>query len=355
MHGFPSAYSRPLRACRDLFHAPALADNVLTQLAKVGGAAELKPPAKALRLPLSQARADAGATALLQMVKKERRAKEAVSREYTINLHKKLQSINFKKRAPRAVKEIKAFAKKMMGTKDVRIDVRLNKELWSKGIKNVPNKIRVVISRRRNDDEDAKVSAAERGRRHGHGAHGDFSNSACSRACCRARLRADAHAAWEVPSRAWAAMPPQPSLATWPHRGRPACACAVTCLTTEPMGRAHGRRRCCAAAWCHLQQLAGRSSTQHCSSAPHHPPPTPPCAAAAAAAGGDVLFCDHRRRDLRHQEGYHEGGGAVKRGRLTRRATAPCWSLPTPERSAAATSQLDGGDGDPGPGPACGL
>ncbi|WIA16637.1 hypothetical protein OEZ85_013300 [Tetradesmus obliquus] len=87
---------------------------------------------------------------------KERRSKEVVTREYTINLHKKLHSIKFKSKAPRAVKEIRAFAEKVMGTKDVRLDVALNKAVWSKGIKNVPNKLRIVISRRRNDDEDAK-------------------------------------------------------------------------------------------------------------------------------------------------------------------------------------------------------
>eukprot|EP00879_Flechtneria_rotunda_P000103 GHRR01000156.1.p1 GENE.GHRR01000156.1~~GHRR01000156.1.p1 ORF type:complete len:118 (+),score=28.70 GHRR01000156.1:307-660(+) len=91
------------------------------------------------------------------MVKsKERRSKEVVTREYTINLHKKLHSIKFKSRAPRAVKEIKMFAAKIMGTNDVRVDVALNKLVWSKGIKNVPNKLRIVVSRRRNDDEDAK-------------------------------------------------------------------------------------------------------------------------------------------------------------------------------------------------------
>jgi large subunit ribosomal protein L31e len=95
------------------------------------------------------------------MVKKERRSKEVVTREYTVNLHKKLHSIKFKSRAPKAVKVIKQFAAKIMGTKDVRIDVALNKAIWSKGIKNVPNKLRIVISRRRNDDEDAKVSTAE--------------------------------------------------------------------------------------------------------------------------------------------------------------------------------------------------
>ncbi len=43
----------------------------------------------------------------------------------------------FKKRAPRAVKELKKFAEKMMKTPDVRIDSKLNKEIWSQGIKYV--------------------------------------------------------------------------------------------------------------------------------------------------------------------------------------------------------------------------
>lgn len=96
------------------------------------------------------------------MAKKERRSKEVVTREYTVNLHKRLHSLNFKKRAPRAIKEIKAFASKMMGTKDVRIDVNLNKAVWKQGVRNVPSRVRIVISRRRNDDEDAKVRAGAR-------------------------------------------------------------------------------------------------------------------------------------------------------------------------------------------------
>ena len=63
---------------------------------------------------------------------------------------------SFKKRAPKAVKVIKAFAEKEMGTPDVRLDTSVNKYLWSKGIKNVPFRIRVRLSRRRNEDEDAK-------------------------------------------------------------------------------------------------------------------------------------------------------------------------------------------------------
>lgn len=93
------------------------------------------------------------------MVKKEAaRTKEVVTREYTINLHKRIHKTkSFKCRAPHAVKEIRKFAQKVMGTADVRLDVKLNKAVWSKGVRNVPIRLRVVISRRRNDDEDAKV------------------------------------------------------------------------------------------------------------------------------------------------------------------------------------------------------
>jgi large subunit ribosomal protein L31e len=92
------------------------------------------------------------------MAKKDARSRDVVTREYTINLHKRVHSTAFKKKAPKAVKQIREFAKKMMGTNDVRLDVKLNKAVWSQGIKNVPTRLRVVISRRRNDDEDAKVS-----------------------------------------------------------------------------------------------------------------------------------------------------------------------------------------------------
>jgi large subunit ribosomal protein L31e len=81
---------------------------------------------------------------------------DPVAREYTINLHKRLHGIKFKGRAPRAIKEIKAFAAKAMRTKDVRLDAGLNKAVWAKGIRNVPFRMRIVVERRRNDDEDAK-------------------------------------------------------------------------------------------------------------------------------------------------------------------------------------------------------
>lgn len=62
----------------------------------------------------------------------------------------------FKKKAPNAIKEIRKFALKAMGTKDVRVDVKLNKQIWSRGIRGPPRRIRVRVARKRNDDEDAK-------------------------------------------------------------------------------------------------------------------------------------------------------------------------------------------------------
>ncbi len=43
-----------------------------------------------------------------------------------------------------------------MKTSDVRVDVKLNKAVWSQGIKNVPNRLRIVIQRKRNEDDDEK-------------------------------------------------------------------------------------------------------------------------------------------------------------------------------------------------------
>jgi len=83
------------------------------------------------------------------------RTEDVVSREYTINLHKRLHKVTFKRRAPRALIEIKKFAKDTMGTEDVRVDTLLNKFLWSKGIRNIPFRVRVRLHRKRNEDEEA--------------------------------------------------------------------------------------------------------------------------------------------------------------------------------------------------------
>uniref|UniRef100_A0A670I5S8 Large ribosomal subunit protein eL31 n=1 Tax=Podarcis muralis TaxID=64176 RepID=A0A670I5S8_PODMU len=79
---------------------------------------------------------------------------DVVTREYTINIHKQIHGVGFKKWAPGALKEIHKFAMKEMGTPDVRIDARLNKAIWAKGVRNVPYRIRVCLSRKRNEDEN---------------------------------------------------------------------------------------------------------------------------------------------------------------------------------------------------------
>ena len=81
---------------------------------------------------------------------------DVVTREYTIHLHKLVHGRSFKKRAPWAVKSVVTFAQKAMGVKDVRVDPRLNQELWKQGVKSVPHRVRVKLERKRNDDEDAK-------------------------------------------------------------------------------------------------------------------------------------------------------------------------------------------------------
>ncbi|XP_068921276.1 large ribosomal subunit protein eL31-like [Petaurus breviceps papuanus] len=80
---------------------------------------------------------------------------EVVTRQYTVNIHERIHGVGFKKRAPRALKEICKFAMKQMATPDVRIDMRLNKAVWAKGIRNNPYHIQVHLSRKHNEDEDS--------------------------------------------------------------------------------------------------------------------------------------------------------------------------------------------------------
>ncbi|KAJ3084262.1 60S ribosomal protein L31 [Rhizoclosmatium sp. JEL0117] len=81
---------------------------------------------------------------------------EVVTREFTIHLHKHVFGRTFKKRAPHAIKVIRKFAQNAMKTSDVRLDPSLNTEVWKKGVKSIPHRIRVRLSRKKNDDEGAK-------------------------------------------------------------------------------------------------------------------------------------------------------------------------------------------------------
>mmetsp|Transcript_19686 Transcript_19686/g.36223 ORF Transcript_19686/g.36223 Transcript_19686/m.36223 type:complete len:116 (+) Transcript_19686:2429-2776(+) len=86
---------------------------------------------------------------------KEAKPLEPKTLDYTIHLHKRVHKVAFKKRAPRAIDEIRNFAQRIMKTKDVRIDRHLNDFVWSQGIRHVPNRVRVRLSRKRNEDEAA--------------------------------------------------------------------------------------------------------------------------------------------------------------------------------------------------------
>lgn len=88
------------------------------------------------------------------MVKKEQRTGlNETAIDTTINIHKLAHRESFKKKAPTAVKKIKQLVSKMMKTSDVRIDPKLNQYVWGQGIRNLPHKVRVRISRKRNEEE----------------------------------------------------------------------------------------------------------------------------------------------------------------------------------------------------------
>ncbi|XP_006880580.1 PREDICTED: 60S ribosomal protein L31-like [Elephantulus edwardii] len=84
---------------------------------------------------------------------------EVVTREYTINIHKRIHGEGFKKKkkkcAPWALKDIWKFAMKEMGAPDVLTDTRLNKTVWATEIRNVPYHIYGWLSIKHNEDEDS--------------------------------------------------------------------------------------------------------------------------------------------------------------------------------------------------------
>lgn len=82
-------------------------------------------------------------------------------REYTIHLHKRVHNVQFKKRSPTAIKEVVKFAQKAMGVRDVRIDPKLNQEVWKYGVRGLPTRLRVRLERKVSLNEGKiKVTAA---------------------------------------------------------------------------------------------------------------------------------------------------------------------------------------------------
>merc|ERR1712127_729516 len=80
---------------------------------------------------------------------------DLVSRDYTGHLAKRTHKTTFKSKTPKAIKAIKDFEEKAMKTKDIRLDPKVNKEVWKQGVRNPPKRIRVRLSRKRNEDKDS--------------------------------------------------------------------------------------------------------------------------------------------------------------------------------------------------------
>jgi large subunit ribosomal protein L31e len=79
---------------------------------------------------------------------------QAVTRTSIIHLHKLLHDVKFKKKAPRAVKAIRDYARKTLFTEDVRIDTELNQQIWRNGVRNIDRRIEVVLERKKNEDDE---------------------------------------------------------------------------------------------------------------------------------------------------------------------------------------------------------
>jgi len=71
---------------------------------------------------------------------------QELERVYTINLGKVLLSVDTH-RAPRAINMIKEFARHHMKTQEIKIEEDLAHQIWSKGVRSPPRKIRVRMSK----------------------------------------------------------------------------------------------------------------------------------------------------------------------------------------------------------------
>ncbi|KAM0676341.1 60S ribosomal protein L31B [Gurleya vavrai] len=68
--------------------------------------------------------------------------------EMTINLKKITNNVSWKYKAPHAVRNIKRLIQKNFHSKDdVLIAPELNKAIWVRGMKHVPNKVRIRIEK----------------------------------------------------------------------------------------------------------------------------------------------------------------------------------------------------------------
>lgn len=82
------------------------------------------------------------------MAKKTETKTEKIEREYIIPLRARGQAVPRYKKTPKAIKTIKEFLAKHMKIKDrdlkkIKIDKYLNEQMWARGIKRPPHKIKI--------------------------------------------------------------------------------------------------------------------------------------------------------------------------------------------------------------------
>ena len=85
---------------------------------------------------------------------------QELERVYTINLGKVLLSPD-NQRAKRAINMIKEFARHHMKTEEIKIEEDVAHQIWSKGMRSPPRKIRVRMSK--TEDGSVLVSRYEEG------------------------------------------------------------------------------------------------------------------------------------------------------------------------------------------------
>lgn len=97
--------------------------------------------------------------------KNNNKDKLEVEREYTIPLRKRFKHVSRVKKTPKAVKSIKEFLVRHMKVRDrdlrkIKLDRHLNEMMWSRGIKNPLQKIKIK-AQKYSGNENIYVSAVE--------------------------------------------------------------------------------------------------------------------------------------------------------------------------------------------------
>jgi large subunit ribosomal protein L31e len=79
-----------------------------------------------------------------------------IERIYTIPLRKKCVKTQEHRRGKKAISVVKQFLTRHMKSKDVSIGMDVNETIWSKGIRNIPGKVKVKVTK----DDNGKVKAS---------------------------------------------------------------------------------------------------------------------------------------------------------------------------------------------------